>query len=436
MITQATACSQPPSGSTYSPIATACSSVLTLPPRLAGMTPCRITQNRSSVTPDLAGQHHHGDPPRQVAEHRQPDQRGADQRLVGDRVGQLAELGDESALAGDVAVDAVGDRRRPRTPPRPATRQPRRGRRAGEQGDHEHRHQHEAEHGERVGDVPGRHRLGGSPIGSSVSLGRARARGSGRVAAAPRGGSAASPRLARRRRRRGRRPRCRRTNAGDESAALAAPRRRPAGPRRRRPGPGGARPARRRRRSSTSSTSTSTRVPMRSSARWLASSSASALMRSTRSAITSASTLPSNADRVGALLVGVAEHADRVQPGGGQEPLELGDVVLGLAGEADDDVAARAEVRARAPRARSSRSRNALGAAEALHPAQHGRAGVLEGQVEVRRDAGRGRDEPRAGRAQLGRLQVGHPDPVDAVDRGRARGSSVSSARRSPRSLP
>ena len=30
---------------------TACSIVLTLPPRLAGMTPCRITKNRSSVTP-------------------------------------------------------------------------------------------------------------------------------------------------------------------------------------------------------------------------------------------------------------------------------------------------------------------------------------------------------------------------------------------------
>ena len=43
---------------------------------------------------------------------------------------------------------------------------------------------------------------------------------------------------------------------------------------------------------------------------------------------------------LGAVLVGVAEHADRVEPGGDQEALELGDVVLGLAGEADDDVAA------------------------------------------------------------------------------------------------
>ena len=32
-------------------MATACSRVFTLPPRLAAITPCRITQKRSSVTP-------------------------------------------------------------------------------------------------------------------------------------------------------------------------------------------------------------------------------------------------------------------------------------------------------------------------------------------------------------------------------------------------
>src|SRR5215831_10601050 len=37
-------------GSTYSAIATTCSSVFSLPPRLAAITPRRMTQNRSSVT--------------------------------------------------------------------------------------------------------------------------------------------------------------------------------------------------------------------------------------------------------------------------------------------------------------------------------------------------------------------------------------------------
>ena len=50
---------------------------------------------------------HQGRSPQQ----RQADQRRADQRLVGDRVGELAELGDQAALAGELAVDAVGDRR-------------------------------------------------------------------------------------------------------------------------------------------------------------------------------------------------------------------------------------------------------------------------------------------------------------------------------------
>ncbi len=37
-------------GSTYRLIAMTCSSVFALPPRLAAMTPCLITQNRSPVT--------------------------------------------------------------------------------------------------------------------------------------------------------------------------------------------------------------------------------------------------------------------------------------------------------------------------------------------------------------------------------------------------
>ena len=60
----------------------------------------------------------------------------------------------------------------------------------------------------------------------------------------------------------------------------------------------------------------------------------------------------------------------------------------------------------------------ALRVAEAAHPAQHRRAGVLEGQVEVGHHAGRGRDRLDQARAGLGRLEVGHPHPVDAVDGG------------------
>jgi hypothetical protein len=41
----------PSVGSTSRPIATLCSRVLTLPPRLAGSTPCRITTSRSTVMP-------------------------------------------------------------------------------------------------------------------------------------------------------------------------------------------------------------------------------------------------------------------------------------------------------------------------------------------------------------------------------------------------
>ena len=60
----------------------------------------------------------------------------------------------------------------------------------------------------------------------------------------------------------------------------------------------------------------------------------------------------------------------------------------------------------------------AVGVAEAAHPPQDGAAGVLEGEVEVRRHAGRprdGLDQPGPG---LGGLEVGDPHPVHAVDGG------------------
>src|SRR5512143_2114564 len=51
MTTARAVASGPASGSTYRPIATPRSRVFTLPPLLAGLAPCRITHNRSAVTP-------------------------------------------------------------------------------------------------------------------------------------------------------------------------------------------------------------------------------------------------------------------------------------------------------------------------------------------------------------------------------------------------
>ena len=60
---------------------------------------------------DLADQDHHRHPPRQVAEHGQPDQGGPDEHLVGDRVGQRAEFGDHPVGAGQPTIEPVGDDR-------------------------------------------------------------------------------------------------------------------------------------------------------------------------------------------------------------------------------------------------------------------------------------------------------------------------------------
>ena len=61
---------------------------------------------------------------------------------------------------------------------------------------------------------------------------------------------------------------------------------------------------------------------------------------------------------LGAVLVGVAEDADDVEARLGEEGLELVEIGLGLAGEADDDVAPDAASRAHR-RAPASRSRKA-----------------------------------------------------------------------------
>ncbi len=72
----------------------------------------------------------------------------------------------------------------------------------------------------------------------------------------------------------------------------------------------------------------------------------------------------------------------------------------------------------RAPGARIcvEQRQEAVGVAEAAHPAQHRRGRVLEGQVEVGRDARRCRRSPDQAGPRLGRLQVGDPHPLDAVD--------------------
>jgi hypothetical protein len=97
----------------------------------------------------LAQQDHHRDPPAELTERRQRDQGRADQGLVGDRVGDLAEVGDQAAAAGDLAVQQVGNRgdaegHARRDPVAGAARQ---------QEQHERRHHDEPQHGQRVGDV-------------------------------------------------------------------------------------------------------------------------------------------------------------------------------------------------------------------------------------------------------------------------------------------
>ena len=163
------------------------------------------------------------------------------------------------------------------------------------------------------------------------------------------------------------------------------------------------------------------------------SSSTSALIRSTRSAISSRSSLSVEAGGLGAVLVGVAEHADRVEPGRGQEPLQLGEVGLGLAREADDHVAARAgvgreradpgqQVEERLGRRRSASSGAApsrwragrTGRSTARRPAwwRSPRAGPGAARPAAGRRPGPGRcRRPRPARAAASRARAGRRDP-------------------------
>src|SRR6185437_88161 len=85
---------------------------------------------------------------------------------------------------------------------------------------------------------------------------------------------------------------------------------------------------------------------------------------------------------LGAVLVRVAEDADSVEPGLVQELLELRQVRLRLAGEADDEVGPHARVRRELPDPLDQLG-EPRAVAEPAHPAQHRAAGVLERQVEV-----------------------------------------------------
>ena len=118
---------------------------------------------------------------------------------------------------------------------------------------------------------------------------------------------------------------------------------------------------------------------------------------------------------LGAVLVGVAEDAGHVHPGGLEEVAQGLQVLVGLAREADDHVGPYAGQRGQRADL-VEQAQEALRVAEAAHPAQHGGTGVLEGQVEVGHDArGRG-DRLDQARPRLGGLEVGHPDPLDPVD--------------------
>jgi DEAD/DEAH box helicase len=111
-----------------------------------------------------------GDPPPELADQRQPHEGHPGQRLVGDRVGDLAEVGDQVAAACDVAVDLVGDHRGHEEQERDGTPQHRLAV-VDEQRPREERDHQDPQRGERVGEVPvgGRNRDG---LGGRVGVAR------------------------------------------------------------------------------------------------------------------------------------------------------------------------------------------------------------------------------------------------------------------------
>src|SRR4051794_15708744 len=211
----------------------------------------------------LANEHDHRDPPPQLAYQRETDEGHAGQRLVRDRVGDLAEVRDQVVLAREVAVDLVrdrGEREEDVGNPTPA------GRVAvvDQQGPSEEGHHEDPQRRERIGDVPVARRCGEYGVVALV-VGH-------RTASATRSAPAVSTTTA------STRSPIRAWNRGSVVVPSTS-------------GPWcSARPSTP---SVTDSTMTVTRSPMRPSARWVVSSSTSALSVETRAAISSSSSFPS-----------------------------------------------------------------------------------------------------------------------------------------------
>src|SRR5712692_2896107 len=120
--------------------------------------------------------------------------------------------------------------------------------------------------------------------------------------------------------------------------------------------------------------------------------------------------------RLRPVLVGVPEDPDRVQPGICQESAKLGEVLLGLARKADDEVRPDAGFRC-VPADPLDQLAEPLPVAEPPHGPQHRAARVLERHVEVGRDTrGAGKHLDQA-LAQFCGLQVADPYSRDPRDR-------------------
>src|SRR5215470_10230863 len=120
--------------------------------------------------------------------------------------------------------------------------------------------------------------------------------------------------------------------------------------------------------------------------------------------------------RLGAVLVGIPEDPDGIEPGVGEESVQLLHVGLGLPGETHDEIGPDAGLRARPPDVVEQRA-EALAVTEPAHRPQYAAAGVLEGKVEVRSHVrGRRHDLDETG-PELGGLEIAHAHPLDSPQR-------------------
>ena len=204
---------------------------------------------------------------------------------------------------------------------------------------------------------------------------------------------------------------------------------------RRRPGPGAPRCRLSSPEAATASTRTRTVSPIRSSARWVTSSSAR-------------SCDPGNplGDRLLVELAGIRRL--RCRPRRSSRTRRSTSSRAAVRNRSSSSTSAsvspgkptitllRAPARGASSRMRPSRSRKSADPPKRRIRRSTVPAGVLERQIEVRRHAGRGRDRLDERRAQS-RLAAGRtPGPVRCRRQRPVCGSSASSARRSPRSLP